>query len=44
MRGEIAAVSIIHFLGWLAVAFAMSLIVAYFYLRRLSITRAGSGL
>jgi hypothetical protein len=42
-RGEIAAVSVIHFLGWLAVAFAVSLFVAYFYLRRSSITKAGHG-
>ena len=33
-----------HFFGWLAVAFAASLISAYFYLRRLSIARAGSDL
>lgn len=33
-RRAIAAVTIIHFLGWLAVAFALCLIVAYFYLRR----------
>ena len=38
---EIAAVLIIHFLGWLAITFAVSLIVAYFYLRRSLITKAG---
>ena len=31
-----------HFFGWLAVVFASSLISAYFYLRRLSIAKAGS--
>jgi hypothetical protein len=35
-RRAIAAVTIIHFLGWLAVAFALCLIVAYFHLRRRS--------
>jgi hypothetical protein len=38
-RGAIAAVSVLHFLGWLAVVFAVSLIVAYFYLRRSSIAK-----
>jgi hypothetical protein len=33
-RSAIAAVSVLHFLGWLAIAFAVSLIVAYAYLRR----------
>ena len=42
-RSAIAAVSVLHFLGWLSVAFAVSLLLAYIYLRRLSITRAGSG-
>jgi hypothetical protein len=37
-RTGIAAVSVMHFLGWLAVAFAGCLIVAYVYLRRLSRT------
>jgi hypothetical protein len=32
----------LHFFGWLAIAFAVSLIGAYFYLRRLSVAKAGS--
>jgi hypothetical protein len=32
----VAAVSIIHFLGWVAVAFGMSLLAVYLYLRRSS--------
>ena len=35
-RAGIAAVSIIHFLGWLAVAFGMLLLAVYLYLRRSS--------
>lgn len=31
-----------HFFGWLAVAFAASLIVAYFYLRQASLAKADS--
>jgi hypothetical protein len=35
-RAGIAAVSIIHFLGWLAVVFGMLLLAVYLYLRRSS--------
>jgi hypothetical protein len=38
-RGAIAAVSVLHFLGWLAVVFAVSLVAAYIYLRRSSIAK-----
>jgi len=38
-RGAIAAVSVLHFLGWLAVVFAVSLVVAYIYLRRSPIAK-----
>jgi len=43
VRREFAAVLVIHFLGWLAIAFAVSLIITYVYLRRSSIKKAGDG-
>jgi hypothetical protein len=42
VRSGIAAVSIIHFLGWLAVVFALCLITAYLYLRRSSVVKNSS--
>ena len=43
LRREIAAVTIFHFLGWLAIGFAAFLIALYFRVRRSSTTRQQGG-
>lgn len=41
LRREIAAATIIHFLGWLAIGFALFLIATYFRVRRSSLKFQG---